>query len=461
MSPTDAGRDATVPLSRPRPKPFDPTIRSIVRAAFVAASLSPLAALAQSPPEVTAIRCGRLLDGTTEVAQANVVVLIEGNLIKAVCPAVTVPQGAQVIDLGDATVLAGIIDCHTNVMVQGDITSADYDVQVLKESIPYRTLRASVSARTALMNGVTTIRDIGTEAAMYADVDLKKAIQNGIVEGPRMFCATRALDVTGAYPLLGYSWELDMPHGVQVCDGADECRRAVREEVMHGADWIKVYADRSYYMGDDGRLHGILTFTDDELKAICDEAHKLRRKVAAHAIGRDGIENALRAGVDTIEHGHGFDDDLQLMAKRRGVTWCPTLFVTEYVAEGRAKEGRPIYGQMIDYQRKAFARGVKAGLRIALGSDAGGIAWDVNQTVELERMVSAGMTPAQAIAAATRVAAELLDQKGKLGEVSVDLGFAHPGRDAEIGPADRRQDALNELRLLARERDLPAIARVI
>jgi imidazolonepropionase-like amidohydrolase len=369
-------------------------------------------------PRIVALRCGRLIDGRSDAAQARVTVLVEGNLVRAVGPAIAVPAGAEVVDLGRATVLPGLIDCHTHVLLQGDITSRDYDDQVLKESIPYRILRAAVAARTALRNGFTTIRDVGTEGAMYADVDLKRAIERGIAEGPRMFVATRALDVTGAYPVLGYSWELRMPKGLQIADGVDECRKAVREEVEYGADWIKAYADRSYYFGPDGRLHSVLNFTREELTAICDEAHKLRRKVAAHAIGRDGIENALLSGVDTIEHGDGFDDELLALAKRRGAFWCPTLYVTEYVAEGRAAEGRPIYGQMIQAQRRAFAKGVKAGVKIALGTDAGGFAWDVNQAIELERMVSAGMTPAQAIRAATTVAADLLGQPGKLGVVA-------------------------------------------
>jgi imidazolonepropionase-like amidohydrolase len=372
---------------------------------------------AQESSKITAIKCGKLFDGTTNRLQEQCVILIEGNIIRRVGVGLQIPPDAEVIDLGTKTVLPGLIDCHTHVLLQGDITSADYDDQVLKESIPYRTIRGAIAAQAALRHGFTTLRDLGTEGAMYADVDIKKAITKGLIDGPRMFVATRALNVTGAYPLLGYAWELDMPHGLQVVDGADACRKAVREEIALGADWIKVYADRSYYFTDDGALRSILTFTFEELKAICDEAHKLHRRVAAHAIGRDGIENALRAGVNTIEHGDGFDDELLRLAKKNGAFWCPTLFTTEYVAEGRAAEGRPIYKQMIGQQRQAFAKGVTMGLRIALGTDAGAFAWDVNEALELKRMVDDGMTPFDALKASTTVAADLLDMKGKIGEI--------------------------------------------
>lgn len=378
-----------------------------------------LPSLAQeSFTKYVAIKCGKLIDGKTDHVQEHAIILIGDNTIISVGTSVQIPRDADVIDLSSATVLPGLIDCHTHVLLQGDITSQDYDEQLLKESIPYRTIRGAVSAQAALHNGFTTIRDVGTEGAMYADVDIKKAITNGIIEGPRMFVATRALDVTGAYALTGYSWELQMPKGLQIVDGIDECRKAVREEVENGADLIKVYADRSYYFSPEGQLRSILTFTFDEMKAICDEAHKLHRNVAAHAMGRDGIENALRGGVNTIEHGDGFDDELIALAKQKGVFWCPTLFITQYVAEGRAAEGRPIYKQMIDCQRKAFGKGVQAGMKIAFGTDVGGFAWEVNEAVEMKEMVDAGMTPLQAISSATTVGAELLGMTGKLGEIS-------------------------------------------
>ncbi|MFI5253269.1 MAG: amidohydrolase family protein [Bacteroidota bacterium] len=375
--------------------------------------------------KIIAVKCGKLIDGKAAEVKQNVTIIIKGNTIAEMGPAVQIPSEAEVIDLSNATVLPGLIDCHTHILLQGDITSADYDEQLLKESIPYRALRASRSVKIALMNGFTTLRDVETEGAMYADVDIKKAIENDIIPGPRMFVVTRSLDVTGAYPLLGYNWELDMPHGVQVVDGVDECRKAVRDQVSKGADWIKVYADRSYYFTEDGSLRSILTFTYDELKAVCDEARKLHRKVAAHACGRDGIENSIRAGVATIEHGDGFDDEMLALAKEKGVWWCPTLYVTEYVAEGRAAEGRPIYKQMIDYQRKAFAKGVKMGVKIAFGTDVGGFSWDVNEAVELNSMVNAGMTTSQAILSVTSAAANLLDMQGKIGEIA-------PGAFADI-----------------------------
>jgi imidazolonepropionase-like amidohydrolase len=304
------------------------------------------------------------------------------------------------------------------VLLQGDITAEDYDEQLLKESIPYRTIRATVAAKTALWNGFTALRDLETEGAMYADVDVKVAINRGIIPGPRMFVSTRAFSATGMYPLSGYSWELKMPEGVQIVDGADNIRKAVREQVKYGADWIKFYADRRYFL-KDGALHSWVNFTDEEMKAMVDEAHRLGRRVAAHAMGREGIEASLKVGVDSIEHGYGLDEELMDRMVRQGTYWCPTIYVGAYVAEGRAAAGAPIWLTMRDLEAKAFGQAVRKGVRIAYGTDAGGYAWTENQAKEFAFMVRYGMTPMQAIQSATIVAAELLERPNDMGAIEV------------------------------------------
>lgn len=389
-----------------------------IRCVGPAGALLGLATLcAQQPPrpaETVVIKAGRLVDVRAGRVLANQNIVIDGDRIRQV--GADSPAAARIIDLSRSTVLPGLIDSHTHVLLQGDITSQEYDDQLLKESLPYRTIRATAAARSALLNGFTALRDLETEGAMYADVDVKTAIERGIIPGPRMFCATRAMAPTGMYPLLGYSWELTVPGGVQTVDGADNIRRAVREQVKYGADWIKYYSDRRYFM-KDGALHSWVNFTDEEVKALVDEAHRLGRKVAAHAMGREGIESALRAGVDTIEHGDGLDDEMMDLMIRRGVYWCPTLYVGLYVAEGRAAAGAPIWVEMAKVVEKAFRRAVQKGVRIAFGTDAGGFSWSVNQAKEFEVMVKYGMTPMQAIQAATVAGAALLDQQDRLGSI--------------------------------------------
>jgi imidazolonepropionase-like amidohydrolase len=372
---------------------------------------------ADAPPQpVTVIRAARLIDGRGGAEIAPAVVVVRGNKIESVGGAA--PAGAQVIDLGDVTLLPGFIDAHTHVLLQGDITAEDYDKQLFRESLPYRALRATKALKIALDHGFTTIRDVETEGAMYTDVDLKKAINNGVIAGPRMVVSTRAMSVTGGYGPSGYSPEVTYPMGVQIVDGVENARKAVREQIAHGADWIKVYADRSYFVAKDGSLSSIPTFTPDEMKAIVDEAHRLRHKVAAHAMARPGIENAVTAGVDSIEHGVAIPDDLIDMMVAKGTYLVPTLTVTEYVAPGRAAAGAPIWVKMLDYHRDSFRRALKKGVKIALGTDAGGFAWeDLNEAKEFSYYTRYGMTQMQAILAGTRVAAEMLDMSDRIGTV--------------------------------------------
>ena len=408
-----------------------------MRAALLFCLVSCLLA-APSPPKLIAIRCGRLIDGTSATPRSNAVIVIQGERIRDIGS--SVPAGAEVIHLSRSTVLPGLVDNHTHILLNGDITAADYDEQLLKESIPYRAIRAAANVRTALLHGFTTMRDLETEGAMYADVDVKTAINRGIIPGPRMFVATRSLAPTGMYPLLGYSWELKVPEGVQVVDGADSIRRAVREEVKYGADWIKYYSDRKYFF-KDGALHSWVNFTDEEAAALVGESHRLGRKVAAHAMGREGIDASLRAGVDSIEHGDGLDDELMDRMIRRGVYWCPTIYVGVYVAEGRAAAGAPIWPKMRDLEASAFAKAVKKGVRISFGTDAGGFSWTENQAKEFAYMVKYGMTPMQAIQAATSVAAALLGEQENLGSIE-------PGRFADIIAVDG--DPLSDITELER-----------
>jgi imidazolonepropionase-like amidohydrolase len=369
-----------------------------------------------APPKKIAIHAGHLIDGRSDKVIDDAVILIEGDTIVSVSSGGSIPAGVETLDLSQYTVLPGFMDTHTHVVLNGDITVEDYDVQLLKQSIPYRAILGARNARIALEHGFTTMRDLETEGAMYADVDIKNAIANGEVPGPRMQVATRAMTPTGMYPLLGYSWELKVPTGVEYVDGVDGARKAVREQVMYGADWIKYYSDRKYHFEPDGVLHSMVNFTDDEAKAIVDETHRLGKKVAAHAIGSDGIAAALRAGVDSIEHGDGLTDALLDEIAKKGVYWVPTITVGAYVAPGRGGA----WTKMVDSERNAFQKALKKNVRIVFGTDAGGFDWkELNQAKEFEYYVQYGMTPMQAIRSATSMASEMLGWKDKVGTLEV------------------------------------------
>lgn len=360
--------------------------------------------------EPLAVRCGSLLDPVARSAKKDVTVFLADGVVVE-----KAPPGARTLDLTAYACLPGLIDAHTHLLLQGDATEVEYDEQVLKESMPYRALRAVAAARIALDHGFTTLRDLGTEGAGFVDVDLKKAFEKGIVDGPRLFTSGPAMSVTGGYGLLGYSWERKMPDGVLKCDGADDCRKAVRWQVQNGVDWIKVYADRSYVRTPDGGWASIPNFSPEEMKAIVDEAHKLRRKVAAHSMTPSGHRVALGAGVDTLEHGDVLDEETVRTMVARKVAYCPTITALDFVKGPRSKTN-PVWEQLWATARESFQRAYKAGAPIAFGTDAGGFDWDKrSQGEEFGFMVAAGMTPWDAIRSATVVAAELLGEAGKLG----------------------------------------------
>jgi imidazolonepropionase-like amidohydrolase len=375
-----------------------------------------------APTKRVAIRAGHLIDGKSDKPVDNALILIEDDKIVSITPGGSSPVGVELIDLYKSTVMPGFIDLHTHVLLNGDITEQDYDKQLLKQSIPYRAILAARNARIALEHGFTSIRDLETEGAMYADVDVKKAINSGEVPGPRMQVATRALTPTGMYPLLGYSWEISVPTGVQYVDGADGARKAVREQVMYGADWIKYYSDRRYHFESDGVLHSMVNFTDEEARAIVDEAHRLGKKVAAHAIGSDGIAAALRAGVDTIEHGDGLTEALMDEMVKKGTVWVPTVMVGAYVAPGRGGN----WEKMVELEKVAFQKALKRGVKIAFGTDAGGSDWrELNEAREFQYYADYGMPPMEVIRSGTSKASEVLGWADKLGTIE-------PGKWADI-----------------------------
>src|SRR5262249_717527 len=316
-----------------------------------------LACLLASAPAFaspTILKAAHLIDGVSDRPRDGVAVAVDGDGIVALgTPAELAAKhpGAKVIDLGGATLLPGFIDAHTHVFLDDDVGPGVYDAILLKKSAPYRAIEAAANARIALMYGFTALRDLETEGAMYADVDLKTAIARGVVPGPRMQVATRAFAPTGMYPLLGYNWELSLPIGVQTIDGPEEARRAVREQIKFGADWIKIYADHGAYETTraDPPIRSLVNFTAppahailprDEAHAIVDEAHRGGVKVAAHAIGWDGIDAALRAGVDSIEHAQGLPADLAARMAKAGTPMCPTMLVLHYTERKLGKNPR-------------------------------------------------------------------------------------------------------------------------
>ena len=406
----------------------------LCRPLAIMAVLAASTARAENAPKPVAVHCDTLIDGKSDRPQANVVIAVENGKISRIGPAAA-SSGAEIIQLAAHTCLPGLIDTHTHILLQGDITAADYDEQLLKQSPEYRTILATRNVRRALEYGFTTIRDLETEGAGYADADVKKAINNGVIPGPRMQVATRAMDVTGAYPLQGYAPGVPVPHGVQIVDGPDEARRAVREQISHGADWIKVYSDRSYFVRPDGVLDDIPTFTPEELAAIVDETHRQRRKVASHAMALHGVHNSVQAGVESIEHGNYIaDEDLKVMVAK-GIVYVPTIFVGDYVAQGRANAGAGVWMKMPQIHEDTFRRALKAGVKIAFGTDAGGFDWAIDPAREFSYMVRWGMTPMQAIRSATVVAAELLGLQD-------EVGTLEPGKRADIVavPADPLKD---------------------
>ncbi|HEV3305095.1 MAG TPA: amidohydrolase family protein [Candidatus Sulfotelmatobacter sp.] len=376
----------------------------------------------------TVIRAGSLIDGKSDKPRRDQIIVIHGNRIESVADAANakIPAGASVIDLSKATVLPGLIDSHTHIFLQGeDPAEGGYDVNILNAPLALRAARATVAARRALEQGFTTLRDVETEGAGYGDVGIKMAIEQGYIPGPRLFVSTRAISTTGGYPLEGYAPELDMPKGAQIVDGPVQARKAAREQLDHGADWIKVYMTHRSWVGKNGELVSQPTLTVEELHAIVDETHGWGKKVACHAYGGIGLHRALDGGCDSIEHGLDLDDAAIAQMLKQGTWYVPTI--SAYYHDW-APADTPA-GQRdrlrVSLHGPSFKKAMKAGVKIAFGTDMGGIPWTEPIAQEFPRMVELGMSPMDAIQSATSRAATLLEMDGKIGVLA-------PGAFADV-----------------------------
>jgi len=408
--------------------------------------ISTTCAFAQQPGspsvQVTVIRAGTLIDGKSDKPRHDQLIVIRGNHIESVSDAANAktPPGATVIDLSQATVLPGLIDSHTHIFLQGeDPAQGGYDANILTAPLALRAARATVAARRALEQGFTTLRDVETEGAGYGDIGIKQAIEGGYIPGPRLLVATRAISTTGGYPLEGYAPELEMPKGAQIVDGPVEARKAAREQLDHGADWIKVYMTHRSWVGKNRELVSQPTLTVEELRAIVDETHGWGKKVACHAYSGIGLHRALDGGCDSIEHGLDLDDAAIAQMLKQGTWYVPTLSVyyTDWAPADTEAGHRDRLRASV--HEPSFKKAMKAGVKIVFGTDMGGIPWTQPIAQEFSRMVEFGMSPMDAIQSATSRAAVMLDMEGKIGVVA-------PGAFADVIAV--KGDPLHEIKAL-------------
>jgi imidazolonepropionase-like amidohydrolase len=355
-----------------------------------------------APETIYLLKPAHVFDGESAQLHDNWAVLVRGEKIDAVGPttSISAPAGAKVIDLPGLTLMPGLIEAHSHVLLH-PYSETVWNDQVAKESLSLRVARATNHLRNTLQAGFTTIRDLGTEGAGYADVGLKQAVEQNIIPGPRMIVVTRAIVATGSYGPKGYASEWTVPQGAEEADGIDSLTRVVRDQIGHGADWIKIYADYRW-----GRSGAAPTFSLDEIKLVVETAKSANIPVAAHATTTEGMRRAALAGVETIEHGDGGTPEVFRLMKEHNVALCPTLAIAS--------------GANVERKRAAFRAALDAGVTIASGSDVGVFAHGDNAR-ELEAMVKFGMPLIDVLRSATSVNARVLHMADKIGSVKTGL----------------------------------------
>lgn len=388
-------------------------------AGFLAFSFAPARA-----DSVTAIRCGQLLNPVDGSITRNAVIVVSGERIEQVGANVKIPAGARVIDLSAYTVLPGLIDSHTHILLQPEDERGA--PPVITKSQAFRTVQGVAAARKDLEAGFTTLRDVDSEGAGFADVAIRDAINRGIVPGPRLLVSTLALTITGGHMNnAGLNPDIQIPEPATLTDSRDAMIAEVRREVKYGADWIKLYATGTLRHVDPVTLDSLSQVSLDDVKAIVAEAKRWRRDVAAHAYGGEGAKNAIRGGVRSIEHGMMLDDEaLQLMVEH-GTFWCPTLSV--YVPE-HEEENTELRRKIIASHKTVFQKALKMGVKIAFGTDVGAYEHGTSAR-EFVRMVEYGMKPLDAIRSATVRGAELLRMERQIGTIE-------PGKFADVVAVD-------------------------